>query len=367
MENYAEINHPTELIELFKNSSSSVEWGNTLLNSICEGLLIVDEYGRVSYLNSAARQIIGWDAEKSPYTTLIKLSNTKYAGQSTQLLTTSSGKTIPIRIKEVVNISKSKADNNRNLQLVLLHPVIRKDESHDPRSNFIASINHEFRTPLAALNASVEFLLDEMSHLKKTEIKELLQSIHVSVTGLQTLIDNLLESSSIEAGKFSIRCQSANLAEILNGALLVMQPLLLRRQQKIIISLPESLPQVHCDPNRIKQVIVNMLSNASKYGPINQTIRININQESKRWLQVAVIDQGPGIPAEERDHLFQKFFRIKDTDGPQFGIGLGLSVVKTIVQEHGGSVGVEEAPLGGSLFWFTVPIYGVTDEGIGCR
>lgn len=361
MEIDAEIRDPRELSALLKHSRAPMNVVDTLLDEISEGLMIVDELGKIIYLNLTASQMIGWDSEHASEKITRNLSENPPGSPFSHQLTTSSGRRLPVRI---IDISKNMCSPASHL--IILHPGDEQSQVYDPRSDFIASINHEFRTPLAALSASVEFLLDEMSHLKKSEIKELLRSIHVSVTGLQTLIDNLLESSSIEAGRFSIRRKNTSLAEVIDEAILVMQPLLFRRQQKIILNFHEPLPQVYCDPNRIKQVLVNLLSNASKYGPINQTISLKTTQESKQWLRVAVIDQGPGIPVTKRPQLFHQFSRIKDKDGPQFGIGLGLSVVKTIVQEHGGSVGVEEAPAGGSLFWFTIPIYGETDESSYC-
>jgi signal transduction histidine kinase len=230
------------------------------------------------------------------------------------------------------------------------------------QSDFIASITHEFRTPLAALNASVEFLLDEMADLDKNDIEVLLRSIYMSVTGLQTLIDNLLESSSIEAGMFSIRKRAVNISSVVNDALQVMQPLLLRRRQQISLGLADSLPPLDGDPIRIRQVLVNLLSNASKYGPINQTIEVRAAASGAASLLISVSDQGPGIPDADRDRLFKRFVRVYNQNGPQPGIGLGLAVVQAIVDAHGGQVGVDSAPHGGSRFWFTIPVYGATNE-----
>ena len=226
------------------------------------------------------------------------------------------------------------------------------------RSYFLASITHEFRTPLSALNASVEFLLDEIDHLSKDETKDLLGSIHLSVTGLQTLIDNLLESISIEAGRFTVQIHSVELGEIVDEAVRVVKPLLDRRQQQLVINQPASLPLVKADAPRLQQALVNLLSNASKYGPMEQSIDLNLEIFGNGFLRLSVADRGPGISASDREKLFHRFVRLDTVDGAQYGIGLGLSVVKTIIEEHGGEVGVAERPGGGSVFWFTLPTNG---------
>ncbi|MBN1146308.1 MAG: hypothetical protein JXA78_03560 [Anaerolineales bacterium] len=236
------------------------------------------------------------------------------------------------------------------------------------RSYFLASITHEFRTPLSALNASVEFLLDEIEHLSKDETKDLLGSIHLSVTGLQTLIDNLLESISIEAGHFTVRIRPVELGEVIEQAVRVVKPLLDRRQQQLVVSQPPSLPLVKGDSARLQQALVNLLSNASKYGPMEQRIDLYLEVVDDRFVRLSVADKGPGISSLDREKLFHRFVRLDTADGAQYGVGLGLSVVKAIIEEHGGAVGVAERPGGGSIFWFTLPIQwqGVIDESIGC-
>jgi len=224
------------------------------------------------------------------------------------------------------------------------------------RSYFLASITHEFRTPLSALNASVEFLLDEIDHLSKDEIKDLLRSIHLSSTGLQTLIENLLESINIEAGRVTVRLRQIDLEDVVEEAVRVVRPLLSRRQQQLAICCPSWLPQVQGDPTRLQQALVNLLSNASKYGPMEQSIDLSIELLSGGFVRISVADRGPGISPSDREKLFHRFVRLDTPGSAQYGVGLGLSVVKAIIEEHGGAVGVDARPGGGSIFWFTIPV-----------
>lgn len=112
------------------------------------------------------------------------------------------------------------------------------------------------------------------------------------------------------------------------------------------------------DPTRLTQVMVNLLSNASKYSPIEEQIELNLQILDDDTLRVSVADHGPGIPLPNRKNIFSRFVRLDSRDGSQYGVGLGLSVVKTIVEEHGGKVGIEDCPGGGATFWFTIPLNG---------
>jgi len=223
------------------------------------------------------------------------------------------------------------------------------------RSHFLANVTHEFRTPLSALRASVEFLVDEMAALSREEIDELLHAIHLSVTGLQTLVDNLLESISIEAGHFAIRPESIELDDVVYEAGRIMQPLLKRRQQQLTVIYPETPPLVYGDSTRLTQVLVNLLANASKYGPMGQIIDLAVTLPQAGLVRVSVADRGPGLSQAMREKLFRRFARFSTADSAQHGVGLGLWVVKVIVSEHGGTVGVDERPGGGAIFWFTLP------------
>jgi signal transduction histidine kinase len=178
------------------------------------------------------------------------------------------------------------------------------------------------------------------------------------VTGLQTLIDNLLESLSIEAGRFTIRRHMASLAGVVDQSVRVMRPLLDRREQSLRVELPDSPPPIWMDPMRVTQVIVNLLSNASKYSPVRSPIDLSVDRPDGHTVRVSVADRGEGIPQEDRENLFRRFVRLEPADPGQYGVGLGLSVVKAIVQEHGGQVGVDSRSGGGSIFWFTLPLQG---------
>lgn len=345
-------------------ASSANAWSDTLIQSIVEGIVTYDAAGRITFFSQGAERITGWPSDEAlgrPLDGVLPLARggsfLEYAppgGGKRQLgVLTRDGRLMTLAVTGARLIPPTSSA----VQMALVLRDISEEQAiRHLRSYFLDNISHEFRTPLSALKASVELLLEEVDSLTSEEAAELLASIHRSVTGLQALIDNLLESARIEAGHFTIRRLPTNLADVLDEAADMVNPLLVRRRQRLTISQPEGLPLIHVDPTRLTQVIVNLLSNACKYGPIGEAIDLTAERPEADLLRVSVADRGEGIPPAERGNLFRRFVRLAAHDGTQYGVGLGLSVVKAIVEEHGGQVGVDERPGGGSIFWFTIPL-----------
>jgi signal transduction histidine kinase len=238
---------------------------------------------------------------------------------------------------------------------LVFRDVSEEEAIHRLLGHFLANVAHEFRTPLSALAASVELLMDQAPDLSAAELEELLSSLHLGVLGLQTLIDNLLESASIEAGHFRVHPRPSNLGEIIAAAIHTMQPLLDKHDQRLVVELPAAIPVVLADPRRTVQVLVNLLSNASKYGPDEAEIKVTAGVRGA-WIHVSVADSGAGVAPEYHKDLFQRFVKpASGSDRAQVGAGLGLSVVKAVVEAHGGAVGVDDRADGGAIFWFTLP------------
>jgi signal transduction histidine kinase len=172
---------------------------------------------------------------------------------------------------------------------------------------------------------------------------------------LHTLVDNLLESANIEARQFRISPRIVDLQPIIARAIQTMQPLLSKYEQRLTLELPLDLPPVKADPKRTEQVLVNLISNANRYGPTGEEIALQVTVE-EGFVRLAVKDRGPGISPEHRKALFRRFeFPHDENAASQAGAGLGLSVVKEIISAHGGQVNVENRSGGGSVFWFTLP------------
>ena len=205
------------------------------------------------------------------------------------------------------------------------------------RDTVLANISHEFRTPLSAQLASVELLLDGLDAMPRERLGELLQSLQRGTLRLTRLIDNLLESVRIESGQLGIRRQPVSLAQVVEDAEDLMAGLLTQRRQVLRIAIPADLPQITGDAPRLTQVVTNLLANANKYGPEDSEISIGATHKAAQ-VELWIEDAGPGAPELEGTSIFERFYRAADREPDPRGLGLGLWIVKSIVERHGGEV-----------------------------
>ena len=357
-------NARVDLQNMLSVLQSEKDWTDHLLGSIVEGIITLDKGHKITFFSPGAERITGWTSEK------VLGAHIDDVFGLAQSRVPFSGHIPPAGEKR--NLDVTMADNRQaNLAItraqiapptaekVLIALVFRdvsgEQAMHRLLGQFLANIAHEFRTPLSALGAAIELLMDQAADLTESELKELLNSLHLGALGLQNLVDNLLESASIEAGRFHISPKRNNISEIVSEAVTIMRPLAEKYGQRLTIDMPLAVPTVHADFRRTMQVLVNLISNASKYGPPDAPIKISVIPEPE-WVQVQVADCGPGIPTSKKDMVFQRFLYPQDLDdSAKSGAGLGLSVVKAIIEAHGGKVGVEDRKDGGAIFWFTLP------------
>ncbi|MCJ7622923.1 MAG: ATP-binding protein, partial [Anaerolineaceae bacterium] len=354
-----------DLLNTMSNLRREKDWVEHLVASIVEGIMTLDHSGHITYFSQGAERITGWSQNEvinqscdeiflliettEPFSESIpppgqrKKITVKLAEARTATLAITGAQLLPSDVKDA--------------QVVLVLRDISEEEAvHRILGQFLANIAHEFHTPLSALEASIELLLDQASELNASELQELHTSLYLGTLRLHTLVDNLLESANIEARRFRVSPRASDLGNIIAEAVQTMQPLLAKYEQHLTLELPVDIPIVRADPHRMVQVLINLLSNASRYGPPGEEIVLRVTSNSQ-YGHVAVIDRGPGIPPEHHANLFQRFVYPHAGDAvSQAGAGLGLSVVKAIVTAHGGQVGVDDNPAGGSIFWFTLPI-----------
>jgi PAS domain S-box-containing protein len=340
-------------------------WTDHLLEAIVEGIVTLDRKGHITFFSRGAERITGWRREQVVGQPCDRVFTPAESDQpfSKLIPPPEQRRKIPVELQDgraailAVTGARLFPPERGDARVALVFRDISEEEAvHRLLGHFLANVAHEFRTPLSALAASVELLLDQAPDLTAGELEELLNSLHLGVLGLQTSIDNLLESASIETGHFQVHPRPSNLGDIIAEAIGMMQPILDKHGQSLVVELPAAIPVVQADPRRAVQVLINLLSNASKYGPDDAEIEVRVTTR-KRWVRIAVADCGPGIPAEYRDDLFRRFVHATPgNDKAPVGVGLGLSVVKAIAEAHGGQVGVEGRAGGGSTFWFTLPV-----------
>ncbi|HMC80891.1 MAG TPA: ATP-binding protein [Acidimicrobiia bacterium] len=225
-------------------------------------------------------------------------------------------------------------------------------EASRVRAALFSSVTHDLRTPLASIKAAATSLLDQGVTFNEVQRKDLLSTIAEESDRLNRLIANLLDLSRLRAGALVPEKTAAPVEDVVEAAVHRLQ----RRWKDvgIHVQVPETLPLVPMDLIQIDQVVSNLLENAVKYASNGIPIEVRATADGP-WVEVAVADGGPGIPPEDRERVFEEFFR-RDTGGGQGGVGLGLAISRAIVEAHGGSMWVGDTPGGGATIGFRLPL-----------
>jgi two-component system sensor histidine kinase KdpD len=227
-------------------------------------------------------------------------------------------------------------------------------ETERLRSSLLSSVSHDLRTPLGVITGATSTLLQDEATLDPSTRRELVQTAHEEAERLNRLVKNLLDMTRLAAGAIQPRKEWHPLDEIVGVALSRLDKHLAGRS--VDVKLPADLPPIPLDDLLIEQVLMNLLENASKYTPPGSPIEI-VARALPGAVEVEVVDRGPGVPRAERDHVFEKFYRLKH-EGTEGGAGLGLAICRGFVEAHGGRIWIEDRDGGGARFCFTLPIEG---------
>lgn len=224
-------------------------------------------------------------------------------------------------------------------------------ETNQLRAAMFSSVTHDLRTPLASIKAGVTSLLDSAVQHDPAQERELLTTILEETDRLNRLVGNLLDLARIRAGALTPTRQPGAMDEIVEVVLARMRSRL--ADHVVTADLPATLPDVSVDPVQLDQVLTNLLENAGRHAPKGSEIRVSV-----LWMhgavQVRVSDEGPGIPLDERDRVFEAFYR--GSSSPETpGSGLGLAISKAVVVAHGGRIWIEDNPGGGCVIAFEIP------------
>lgn len=215
------------------------------------------------------------------------------------------------------------------------------------RRALMGAISHDLRTPLATIKVASSTLVNRLQLLSSSDTQELHELIEIESDRLTRLVSNLLDMTRIEAGVLKVNRESTSVRDLLTEAVSIMGPGV--RSDRIVLILPDELPEVSIDPLLIIQVIVNLLDNALRHSPDQAPIIIEAALRGDRVV-LSVSDQGPGIPIEDREAVFNRFVSF-DTGGRA---GLGLTIAKTFVEAHAENIWTDEAPGGGARFSFSM-------------
>lgn len=229
---------------------------------------------------------------------------------------------------------------------VLLTEDLRKSEQL--KTALLDAVTHDLRTPLTSIKAAITTV--RRSELPRDAREEMYEVIEQESDRLDRFIGGMMDLARLEAGDLHPESTDVTAEEIIDDAVQRAAPRL--RTHRVDILAPAELPPLHADPRLISQVLYTLLDNAAKNSPPESAIRIIASQTPPRRIVFAVTDEGPGIPAEMREQVFEKFFRV----GDRSGYGVGLAVARGIVQAHGGRIWIESGPQGrGASVKFEVP------------
>ena len=352
-----------------------------VLGHMADGLVIADPDGTVRLINPAAARLLQLAPERAEgrsVTAVVRdhelaaLVGEALSASSRQALSTGSSQALaadaaagrprlielgtPGRRRTVQAMASRIPSGEGAAQqvLLILQDVTALRQAEMVRREFVANVSHEFRTPLAALKALVETLED--GALEEPEVaRDFLARMHVEVDGLAQFVEELLELSRIESGQGALEIRPTDLGAVVAAAAERLRPQAERQGLRLAVDLSPELPTVRADPERIQQVVVNLVHNAVKFTPPGGRVTVSAERRDG-GVAVTVADSGVGIAAEALDRLFERFYKA-DRARTSGGTGLGLAIAKHIVQAHGGRISAESAGEGrGASFTFTLPL-----------
>ena len=254
---------------------------------------------------------------------------------------------------------------NQNLIVVSLRAQAlqeRAEASVERQTEFLSMLAHELRNPLAPIAMASEIL--EKIAFAHPQLPKIQQIISRQVNHMKRLLEDLLDASRVSLGKITIQKSSLPLDEIVQSAVEISQPLLTSRHQLLVVRLPQQPVVIEGDAVRLSQVFSNLLLNAGKYSPHGGRITLSAHQNADGMLAISVQDEGAGIEPAMQPLIFDLFTQVPRTlDRSEGGLGIGLSMVRTLVELHGGQVEVRSEGLGhGSEFIVLLPMPGKSDE-----
>jgi two-component system phosphate regulon sensor histidine kinase PhoR len=354
---------------------------SAIMDSIADGVVVTDALGTITLLNPKAKDILGLYAENAvgqsatdfirrfhdvPYTEIrdkfqqvVEREKTftlevKLALPTTRYYTLSLG---PVRSREglVKGI------------VAVLSDITELKEMDQMKTDLMSMVTHEIRTPLATVRGFAQILLKGGIPFEKSN--EFLGIINRQSNRLVNLVNDFLDISRIESGRQVITKGPLEMEKLVQNSITDLQPLADEKNIELKYTPPAApIPEIFADRNLLEQALINLVSNGIKYSPKGAWVQVSLTQENSH-VRVDVKDNGLGIPKDALPRLFEKFYRVRCDDRKDIiGTGLGLSLVKQIIEVHGGSISVQSEHGAGSTFSFTVPVKtdeegGQTEEG----
>lgn len=356
-------------IEIRKHlAETEVEHLSGVLHSLRDAVLVTNEFNELVMANEAAAVLFKFDREGAINKPISRVIPEKdilaMIGEAAEAGSVSSRKRTecviphdpePLNL-EVSLSSLSDGANEAASVVTILHDITQERQVSRMKNEFVSKASHELRTPLSSIKAYVEMLLDGEAKDEKAR-REFYEIIQLEAERLGRMIDNMLNISRIEAGMITANWETVDMVPIAAEAVDLLKPQAAEKNISIHFQKPHQACHVDVDKDMMKQVITNLISNAIKYTPEGGRVTVAPDlTDCDRSVIVSITDSGLGIPPDSLPKLFSKFYRVQTHERVAKGTGLGLNLVKQIVEAvHHGEVGVESEVGKGSRFWFIVP------------
>lgn len=335
-----------------------------VLDSTADGIIATDRNSRINLCNDRAEvmlnvredDLLGVPLREAPIPdrvcSLLQQALADRDGtEKTFKVTTDDDRVLAMTASPVYVESQLESSATTDGWVIVLQDVTHQREAELARAEFIQAAAHDMRNPLSVTRSALGMLRESNDGDKTAEIIELAMG---GVERIQDLIDDLLKLEHIESG-YDINMVDVNLIDIMNEVVKEARPLIEERSQHCELRIEENLPNIQGDADWLKRALHNYLGNAIKYTP--KTGKIKITVYTKDGLaHLEIIDNGPGIPQKDHARLFERFYRVRETQTTIKGSGLGLAIVKSVAEAHGGTVYVRSKHGEGSTFGFTIPL-----------
>jgi two-component system, OmpR family, phosphate regulon sensor histidine kinase PhoR len=345
-------------IELQEQATRTI----TLFNRMIEGVIVLDGNGVIRLSNRAAMLLFNHTSKAEGKTLIEVVRNHEISAivSSLKLVSEVLGHDLrlegstPSRFLQINALALRDREGNYDGAILVFHDLTRMRELEVLRQEFVGNVSHELRTPLSLVKSAVETLIDGAKEDPET-LSRFLDIIERNANRLALLIDDLLLLSTLDSGRLQLQLQAVGLFSAVKDISDDLAFYANKRGASICNNIDEKI-FAKADPNRLRQVLSNLIDNAIKYGKSEGVVEISASVNAAGFIEVRIKDDGPGIPIEAQPRIFERFFRVdKARSRDQGGTGLGLAIVKHVIQAHGGDVKVESEVGSGSTFIFTLP------------
>jgi PAS domain S-box-containing protein len=352
-----------------------------LIANTADAVITLDQHFRVRYLNPIGCETIGWSGEEATGRACSEVLKCRNLNRLVLCGTSSCPLTKVLQRKESlpneeliigaepghsceVSASVTLVEGDDDLYAVFMaRDMVAVKVASQVRANFVSMVSHELRTPLNSVHGFIDLLLQGHMGELNEEQHTYLGYAEEGVQQLISIVEDILFMTRSDSGQFDIKRQEVNMRVLARQVVNSLKPQALKAGVEVRKDIPSPTPVLYADPQRMKQVLNNLVTNAIKFTPPGGTVVIRARQQDDEFVRVSVADTGCGIATEDKPHVFERFYQSNNNlQSKVGGYGLGLSIARLIVEQHGGNISFESEVNKGTTFSFTVPLYHRQDK-----